>query len=1725
MRWRTAVVVVAVVLLTGAALAVVGRGLLGQYADSVQIGLNRAVFTGVHVRKGSDPLFDARRVEVDYDLRDLLPGSTHRFGLVAIAIDHPVFTLVRHADGSYNISGKAAPPRFTLPTPPPRVNGVPLAFSLHVTDGAIALRNPHALDPQSRSIDVRDIQVAANVDTGGRTHYRVTGAFAGARNEPFTVRGTVDAARGYAMHRIHAAQIPVRPIANFFINSKSAVVESGAARDLDLTIYGLDVQPDMPIDYHAGGHLAIDDASMRLVGLAQPLQHLSGELKLVDDQLFFSGLRAKIAQLSLRATGAVFDIPDNPQFHLGVTGSGNLDSLRSLFAFMKDQPIAGSNARIGVDVDGALGHSGPSVQATVDAPHVLFRGIPLDDLRATIAYSASTVFFMPIKVNVNGADVTLRGSLAITNEVHSRIALRIRAPADALPYFGSLIGSEPLVADFMLDGHDTNFYGYGAMQSTRGIGRMAAVVHADRGGILDVAPFWIDTERGQLAAGYSLDRVHDRSAYWIRARHLHLETPARAAFTAPGIPVMPPIDGTVDEADIAGGGPSGDRALLGGIVDAHDTTIAGVLLDRVHARFAGTLENAGIDPIEVRGPWGALDGMGALSLSTIAVRGHYHGTLEGLQQFMSGMPGRGVVDGTAALAMAGQRIVVQMEHLHLYDADIHGIPLQSASGTLAIDGGRLEIESARAEMAGGSIVAAGSYGSGGSGAPDAISLVATNLNGAQLHGMGLPLEAGRLDADGQLGEGVPLPTFDGGVALANGRVQQFAIDGSSLIALHGDGVHLARAVGGLDGIYTIAHGDLTTLTSSAPTYAIHADVPAGNLGTVISKLGIAPHYAEGTFDAALDVRGSGIDPRVRGPIGVTVGSINGLYYNDAQGLLVADRSGVLIHHGAVTVGSTYLRFGAAENPRMSGVHVRAAHTDLSDFNNFFDTGDTLDGNGSVAFNVISQGHRLASYGDLSIAGLRYRNLPIGDTIASWSSGHNVLRGSLNVFGAQGSLRSHGTIDLAPDTDLYMRLRNSSYNLTAQLSDLDLSTWVAALGYPQVPLTGRVDANASVQGRYPQLALQGNATIDDGTIWRLPIDNASATFSSSGRRIILDAFEFSAPGLAASATGNFGLRAYDPLALRVHAHSDDLPLLITQFTHKEYPFKGNVDTTVTVGGTFEHPTFDASLTATDATIYGVSVPSFFGSISLQGRSLVLHNAGAQLPKGTIALRGSLPIRLNPIAAPPGTTPVSFDLTAHGIDPSAFDALAGNDTKFGGAIDGELGITGTIAHPLIAGAFSVAKGTYVSNLDRIPITNLDAKMTFTGSSASVSELRANFGSGTVVGSGGFSFMNEPYFAIYANAHGAQFDLPAYGSGMVDANLALVRGATGDAKLSGKATLSNALIPFSAFIAAAQNSAQLGKTPLPPLDFDVDFVAGKNVRVRGNGYGAGLDIGATGQIHLAGSTTNPTLDGSFAATNGTLTYVDRAFRVQQAHVTFHPDDGVIPVLHASGITRISNPDPRSPYSSVDVTVSVDGQVTNPKISFSSSPGGYTDQQILAMIAPFGSVILSGTEYTTPGYQPAVPGAPASIAPVPGAQPIGGTANAQISAGQEAFDLVNAQFAAGLLNPIEGAISQGLGLQSVNLTLDYYGNVGLSASRVLGKTVNLLYAATFGIPQRTSFGLQFVGQRSTSAQLSFYFQNGPQRLFETPILTSGGYDARTVGLPLTGQNGFAFTFQRLFW
>jgi TamB, inner membrane protein subunit of TAM complex len=1702
-------------------------------ADAVSIGGGSAVLQGVAVDRGSSPVLRARRIALRYSLRDLLPGSRHRFGLLGIEVSDATVTLTRYRDGSFNVSFPQGGP---APAAAPRVNPVPIAFSVRVRGLRLDLREPAAYDESARSVRIGDIDVDGKIDTAAVTEYRASGAFVTRRrSDPFTIAGRVDAVRGFADHRARARVFPLRALANYFADTAAVRILHGAARNFDAEIYALGVVPNVAPEYHVSLSLDMEGGRIALQSLAAPIESVRARLHLIDNTFYVRNATATLTGIPLRIEGGVYDLSGGltgrQQLRVGVSGAGDLKSLRRAFQFMRDQPVAGAT-QLGVLVAGPI--DDPVIVARASAARARYRALPFDALSAGVVYHAGVVALAPLRASYAGLDVVVRGTLVTGTPLHSTFALHVTAPASRLPYLDEMLGNEPVEVDAAATGTDLVFHVAGSAASTRGVGRLAALVSMNPNGTARIEPFWLHTERGDLDGGYILDRPHQTSAFWLAADNLRMHPPPHPVFPGLELPQMPPIASRRVGASIAGGG-AGTKILLAGKVTGDDATISGVTFDRLEAGFGGTLAHAAINSLRAAGPWGRFNGRGSFSPQQLVAVGDYAGSFEGLQPFLgTAISGHGGIAGSVAVAVAGQRIVVQGSDLRMHEATLRGVPIERASLTLAVEKDRLQIYSANARAAGGSVVAAGSFSlappSRAAGGP-AVALVADRLHAAQLRGIGLPLTTGNLYATGNLAAGSPTPTFDGGVVVESGRIANFALSGAGEVHLAGDAVTLHRMLGAVGGTYARVDGTIGSLSSGSPVYALDADVPAGGVAKTLHAFGFPNYMTDGSFNARLRVGGRSLAPTIAGHVEVPAGEVNGLPFVDAGAQIAAGKSGVSMHQGSVLVGTTAAHFTAVAQRSENEIDVSAPRADLSDFNNFFDTGDTLDGDGSLKIAADAKGSRVTSSGNIDVRGLRYRNLPIGDTRAVWSSANNTIDGAVAVGGAEGMLRAKGSIGLTPSRDWQTMAANSRFNLGASIENLDLALWMPALGMQSVPVTGRASGDATVRGRYPNLDLRANARLAGGTLGPLTLDRAELSLHTAGRRFVIDKAAMTTPELSATASGTLGLSPESALDVRVHAATDRLAQLTYAVSRFRVPLSGSFESTLQIGGTYAAPNFVAGFDATGVRAYGVPIASLFGELRLQRNALVLSNAGLTFARGEATLAGSVPLRLNPLRVGDPDQPVSFDVGIVGLDPGIFDDTLRNNTKLGGSIDGHLGLSGTIRRPVIVGRFSLANGSYVSDLERAPITQMAAALAFNRTTATIDRLSARVGNGSVQGSGAIDFPNGfgasgAFFAFKGSARGASLDLPAYGSGTLDATMALEKRAGSQALLSGDVTLSNATLAFATFVKAAQGAGGATLPPVP-LAFDLRATAGKNVRVRGSGYGAGLDIGATGSVTLAGTLAAPKLNGSFDSTGGALTYFDRAFRVREGTVKFESSDGVLPTLHAVATTTVVNPDPdrvRNPYGSAEITITVDGPIQGLRIGFTSNPTGYTQDQILALIAPLGG-FFSGIGYSRESMLARQN--PSGITPLGTLSPIPDVSvaqNSSITVGQEAFNILNAQFTAGLLAPFENSLGQGLGLSSVNLTLGYYGNVGVSATRLLGKSVSAVYAVTFGVPQVQSFGLITKPNATTSALLNFYYQSGPTKLLQSPASPVGYNVGYLLGQPLISNSGFSLTVQHYF-
>ena len=453
---------------------------------------------------------------------------------------------------------------------------MPLDFTFHVAGAGIELREEHASDESAKVIRIDDVAANGTMDSARVTQYRVTGAFRERRSEPFVVTGKIDSIAGFAMHHATAARFPLRALSNYFAQTADVRILRGGARNFDALAYALNVVPNVAPQYHVSLRLDVNQGRLALTPLAAPIDDVVGRMRVVDNAFFIENATARLAGIPLTIRGGIYDLAagltGHQQLRVAVWGRGDLLNLRRAFAFMRDQPISGM-ATLGVSVQGPV--TDPIIIARASGPHAVYRNLPFDNLSAGIIYHANVVAFEPLRGNYAGVDIQVRGALYTGKHLGSDLALHVSGPASRLPYLDEMLGDEPMVIDASIVGNDLLFHVIGAAASARGTDRVAALLQMNPNGTAIVDPFWLHTPRGELEGGYVLDRPNAASAYWITATNLQMHAPRSGVFPNLSLPQMPPIDGGVINAAIAGGG-AGSHILLAGNVRGVDTSISGV---------------------------------------------------------------------------------------------------------------------------------------------------------------------------------------------------------------------------------------------------------------------------------------------------------------------------------------------------------------------------------------------------------------------------------------------------------------------------------------------------------------------------------------------------------------------------------------------------------------------------------------------------------------------------------------------------------------------------------------------------------------------------------------------------------------------------------------------------------------------------------------------------------------------------------------------------------------------------------------------------------------------------------------------------------------------------------------------------------------------------------------------------------------------------------------------
>ena len=1621
--------------------------------DALHIGGASASADGIVVHNlVGEPIFEARHIDLAYSLRDLLPGSNHRFGLESIDVAQPHLTLIHHSDGSYNV---------TLPKAsktPARPNTTPIDLRFRLRDGSIDIVDRFVNPAHPKHDRVAGLHADAVLSPVGRSYYDVAARLEQAgRSYPIRGRAKLDDSHGYEFQHWTAGRLPVALLTNFVLPNHAVTIDAGDIVGLDAKIAGL-LDADKLLHFHMGITGDLEDGRISVASLDAPIRSAHGHFVVYDDGVSVPSLDATIGGVPLHLHGALYDFA-NPQLRFALHGTGDLARLKTISRQVAKMPLQGQLQLEGLAEGPA---SNPVVFSRFASSQIAYGAYVFESPHGLAAIQGQKLDVISSSLRYGALDVNAHAAIDLQRHVGTEAVATVSAPTDGLPYAGSIAPGMRLWAIAVASGVDSKLATRGTLSGTGGGSTLEAPFAIDENGVGDIALALDRADGASVFARVALDRRTNDVAAILDAHGLSLRPAPSASLPGLMAPAIPHIDGRLD-MDLA-------------------ATVHGSLLQSLGGQ------------LHAYGSWGEANANADGTAAGVAATGQYRGSFERLQAFTGNIGAHGAIDFPFAVIGDGTRTTVQVANGRFDRASVRGIPIESVDATLALRPGAIDVIAANAQVAHHAITARGSFGNGGQ-----VQLTAGDLNVHALSPAGSPARSGTATALAIVGGTFAKPTGQLLVAYSGGHYANAALRGDATLAFSGGTLRIDDATVGVGAAFAQASGNVSGLAPGriAPRYDVRARLHDADIASIARTTKSVLRYPEGTLDAIVHVGGGGSTPTLDGSVQIPEGSLNGLSFRNATLALSGNTSDLTASGGRVTVGTSRVAFGGDATRSHQHVMLNAPHVNLADFNDYFDESDVLGGTGSIALAVDSSSSVLAANGEVRLRDARVRRFTLGTTNASVQTNGSTLHTIASIDGPNGRLALRGSIVVPQSNPLRDIVHRSYLDVTTRIAGVQLGTVLPALG-TTAPVLGRIDGAATVRGRYPALSIGTNVALTNGLAGRVPIERLTiAATAVNGRGRVTDATLVTS-AVRAQGDGRFGLRPTDALDLHATIAAPDIGALALLATGKNPGVVGALDARVNVRGTVLRPQLVTNADLSNVTYDSIVVPHAHADIAATRTAVDVTGGQIALQKGSIAFDGHVPFTKT------ANAPIAFDFAPRGVDVAPYSHLLPDHGVLAGVIDGNVSVRGSLATPELGGSLDFHNGSFHSSTLKSPLTAMELQLSFAGTQARIDRLHAHVAPGSIDGTGTIAVgdLRDPARNVRANvaltAKSALIDAPKFYFGFLDGTLTASKVAGAHPIIGGDLTVSNARIPYQAFIPSS--AKPLPNAPKPPdIGFDLGLAVGKDVRVAQGP----VDIGALGGVRLGGTLAQPTLDGSFSSTDGVVSFYRTLTLQPGSTVAFDPSNGVIPNLDATATTFV--PDPAT-----NVILRITGPATSLNLDFASDPS-YSKTQIVGLLVNAQALgAISGVQT-------------AQSAPQNSGSPITGIT--------EGF--INQQFARTFLKPLGGQLGSALGLQDLQLQYGLGGDVSAVARRLIGHDIAIQYGQTFGGQSaRSSLGLS-IGGEATSLAATFYSTSGSNAFGGqplTPFLQSGSLQngpinyALQAAEPPNGTSGFILTFQKKF-
>jgi autotransporter translocation and assembly factor TamB len=466
------------------------------------------------------------------------------------------------------------------------------------------------------------------------------------------------------------------------------------------------------------------------------------------------------------------------------------------------------------------------------------------------------------------------------------------------------------------------------------------------------------------------------------------------------------------------------------------------------------------------------------------------------------------------------------------------------------------------------------------------------------------------------------PVADVAVLADNVHERNIPISANAFAHYERGTLHVNDATALALGSYATAQGDVRDLDRGTPALDMTANLHGAQVAPIAKALKLPLRYPDGEIDADLHATGVASAPHVDGTIRIPRGSLNGLNFRDANVAISGGTGGIAARNGTVTIGTTNVAFSGDANQAEQQIVLHAPHLNLADFDDYFDTADTLAGNGHVELTAHNSHTSVSANGDLEIANARYRRYDVGTVAANVQTHGRIMTTIGSVRSDHGSVALNGYLTLPPSDPLRDIRHRTAIALTGTVAGFDLAQWLPTAGIT-LPIAGTVDGTAHAGGTLAAPTFDANAALANGAVRGYHLTALTLAANGDTRSAHLTALHLAGPALTADASGTLGYGAHDPIAIALHAQSDDIGLLAKNLGVK-VDTSGAFTTTLNASGTRTDPRLAQTLDVTNVRAGTYTIPRVHAELSADPHTLQLRTLEADLVKGRLLGEATLPI---------------------------------------------------------------------------------------------------------------------------------------------------------------------------------------------------------------------------------------------------------------------------------------------------------------------------------------------------------------------------------------------------------------------------------------------------------------------------------------------------------------------